>query len=348
MLFRSMQKHNGFFLNQPFELKTSIAVLTGRNGAGKTRFLEAIPGSIQVLDGERYVMSGAIRHIQSGGMQGSLAESHFDHASSSKRLDELVLVFNSMRDKFSSPYDPMEDMEHVARGLPFSYRQIHSGISNIAKKLGKSVWDLEGNEVKLYFQAPLRMFTGLDVAALFNEYIVRKRKNLFDMWLAKECGRGMQFLELDEFEKYFGSPPWILFNDILYEIFDGKIQLDPPVDELTDDFFVPILREAATGDIVPVEGLSTGEKNLLWLVVEIFKLRYLANGVDRVPELLLLDEPDAFLHPQMVVRFYSVIKIIVDSFDCKVIFTTHSPTTVALAPDQCVYCLLYTSDAADE
>ena len=55
MLFRSMQKHNGFFLNQPFELKTSIAVLTGRNGAGKTRFLEAIPGSIQVLDGERYV-----------------------------------------------------------------------------------------------------------------------------------------------------------------------------------------------------------------------------------------------------------------------------------------------------
>jgi hypothetical protein len=51
------------------------------------------------------------------------------------------------------------------------------------------------------------------------------------------------------------------------------------------------------------------------------------------PKLLLLDEPDAHLHPSMTVQFLDVIsEVLVRKHGVRVIMTTHSPSTVALAP----------------
>lgn len=62
------------------------------------------------------------------------------------------------------------------------------------------------------------------------------------------------------------------------------------------------------------------------------------NGLtERTPRVLLLDEPDAPLHPQMVQHFYRAMDVLANKFDCQVIFTTHSPTTVALADEGSIY-----------
>ncbi|MDA3135675.1 ATP-binding protein [Pseudomonas syringae] len=45
----------------------------------------------------------------------------------------------------------------------------------------------------------------------------------------------------------------------------------------------------------------------------------------------MLDEPDAFLHPQMVEKMYDVLFILVREYNVHIVMTTHSPTTVALA-----------------
>src|SRR5690606_26232930 len=50
------------------------------------------------------------------------------------------------------------------------------------------------------------------------------------------------------------------------------------------------------------------------------------------PKLLLLDEPDAFLHPKMVERMYEVLHEFHSSFGTVFWIITHSPTTTALAP----------------
>mgnify|MGYP006183719209 CR=1 FL=1 len=56
------------------------------------------------------------------------------------------------------------------------------------------------------------------------------------------------------------------------------------------------------------------------------------------PKLLLLDEPDAHLHPSMSQQFLNVIKnVLVDKFDVQIIMTTHSPSTVILAPNDSIY-----------
>jgi len=64
-------------------------------------------------------------------------------------------------------------------------------------------------------------------------------------------------------------------------------------------------------------------------------------GLVNLPKLLLLDEVDAPLHPSFTL---SLIETLAENFvgelDVAVIMTTHSPSTVALAPEESVYELV--------
>jgi hypothetical protein len=96
------------------------------------------------------------------------------------------------------------------------------------------------------------------------------------------------------------------------------------------------LRDRQTNEIIAAIDLSSGEKVLLQLVLWLF-----TAGKDGVfPKLLLLDEPDAHLHPSMTQQFLDVIsEVLVNKYGVRVIITTHSPSTVALAPDNSVFQL---------
>ncbi len=336
MIFRSKNPHKGFFLKNEFRLDSEVAVLTGRNGAGKTRFLEAVSNSIEVLDGERVVSPGKIRFVSSGAMQGTIRNS-YSHEDSRIQIGEIFAALKSNLDFYASPLDSERYMESVRGFGSYSSQHLHMIFSTIARKLGKSVRELTKDEIQLYFESPAQAWDVLDIGRLCNEYLRRKRQNSYAMWLAEAHGRAGIYLDAKAFDKAFGEPPWILYGNVLQEIFDGKISLRSPEDELADDVYLPVLIETATGEALSPEALSSGEKNLLWLASTIFNLRFGVDSLQGVPEVILLDEPDAFLHPKMVVKFYSVIQRIAELFSCKVIFTTHSPTTVALAPDDSVY-----------
>jgi hypothetical protein len=59
-----------------------------------------------------------------------------------------------------------------------------------------------------------------------------------------------------------------------------------------------------------------------------------------MPDLILLDEVDAPLHPSMVLSLLRTIEnVIVGQYGRKVIMATHSPSTVALAPEESVYLM---------
>ena len=65
---------------------------------------------------------------------------------------------------------------------------------------------------------------------------------------------------------------------------------------------------------------------------------YNSNEEMARPDVLLLDEPDAPLHPEFSKVFISaVIESIVKKAGVKVIISTHSPTTVAIAPEDSLY-----------
>ncbi len=71
------------------------------------------------------------------------------------------------------------------------------------------------------------------------------------------------------------------------------------------------------------------------LVASIYKSQ--SDGV--FPDILLLDEIDATLHPSMIKNLLKVIENIFLAKGVKVIFTTHSPTTVALASNDSIYVM---------
>ncbi|RAJ97593.1 putative AbiEii toxin of type IV toxin-antitoxin system [Larkinella arboricola] len=99
------------------------------------------------------------------------------------------------------------------------------------------------------------------------------------------------------------------------------------------------IENIANGIEVNMSDLSSGEKILFNFYLSIFiNKKYYSNG--RFPDLILLDEPDAYLHPAGVEALIkSLNNEIVKKNKTKVILTTHSPTTVALSPDDSIFQL---------
>lgn len=66
---------------------------------------------------------------------------------------------------------------------------------------------------------------------------------------------------------------------------------------------------------------------------------YKASADKHFQNLLLLDEVDASLHPAMMQNMLDVIERIFRQQGVKVILITHSPTTIALAPENSIYVM---------
>ena len=143
----------------------------------------------------------------------------------------------------------------------------------------------------------------------------------------------------DEFELLF-VPPWIIINSILTEncldfYFQGidksKFSVDVPVDF--------VLTKKSTEEVIPFADLSSGEKVIIGLILKLFTSKYYGETLT-FPELLILDEPDAHLHPEMSKLLLDVLgETFVKKYGVKVIITTHSPSTIALADENCIYQL---------
>lgn len=79
----------------------------------------------------------------------------------------------------------------------------------------------------------------------------------------------------------------------------------------------------------PIE-LSSGQKLFSFIVVNIL-------GAIRRDSLILVDEPELFLHPTLEIRFLGMLKRILQHFNSKALMATHSVVTVREVPSDCVH-----------
>ena len=127
--------------------------------------------------------------------------------------------------------------------------------------------------------------------------------------------------------------PWEIFNDI-GKALNFKFELDEP--NIEDKKFEVRLRDKAKKVFISPDSLSSGEK----VIFSLFVAMYSTHSEAHLPELIILDEPDAYLHPSLSRTLLDVVqKIFVEQHHIKVIMTTHSPSTVALAPKDSIYCM---------
>lgn len=141
-------------------------------------------------------------------------------------------------------------------------------------------------------------------------------------------------------EMYGGFTPWEILNDLLNAYGTFEYTITYPEEFITgvyshqsESTFIPKLINAEKNISINYDQLSSGEQILFSLALCLFK-----GKSDKIfPKLLLLDEIDASLHPSMIENLLRVIQEVLLKKDTKVILATHSPTTIAIAPEQSIF-----------
>ena len=87
---------------------------------------------------------------------------------------------------------------------------------------------------------------------------------------------------------------------------------------------------------VPIE-LSSGQRLFAYIVINLL-------GAIRRNSLVLIDEPELFLHPTLEIQFIEMLKEILSSFNSKALLATHSEVIVREVPADCVHVFQKTQD----
>lgn len=266
-------------------------------------------------------------------------------------LSNPTSVLKITPEQYLSIVKDNEKLETVRSSIKHAIRQVeHNIISNlngnlkyqittISELLNKSIICLTENDI---LSPTLPSWGQSDIfqqsfSRLFVAYRDLKLANELQQFRASKGLEGIAYLTDAKFIETHGPAPWKFVNATLLEA-GLDFEINQPVE---DDYapFQPTLTKKSKNVVVPFQNLSSGEKILMSFAFCV----YYANDRRQLsvyPKILLFDEIDAPLHPSMSKSIINTItKTLVDSFQIKVIATTHSPSTVALAPEESIYVM---------
>jgi len=168
------------------------------------------------------------------------------------------------------------------------------------------------------------------------DYYIKYYHNQINEFQDNQHGKNYGFLSEEDFIKKHGEKPWEIIGEII-DTFDSlEYKIDSP--EGTDPFKkyqLRLIHKKINNLEIDYKDLSSGERILMALVASIYK----TSSDSHFPGLLLLDEVDTSLHPSMVQNFLDVINNTFLLRGVKVILVTHSPTTIALVPENSIYIM---------
>ena len=85
---------------------------------------------------------------------------------------------------------------------------------------------------------------------------------------------------------------------------------------------------------VPLENWGSGTQNRTQILMTLFKARQISQSeasATKITPILVIEEPEAFLHPSAQAEFGSALQAMAEEFHVQVIVTTHSPYMLNLA-----------------
>ena len=291
-----------------------FVVITGPNGTGKSQLLDLIYNSVTNKQGttQKITITGKeIKPDEVTFLKGEWQLQNTGHIS-------LYTIQQQMDGYYSN----------FKQG---HYRHNHEGqikmfyaFQEILKKTGKQQNTITKEEFFEHFP---------EVLIEQESQLSQKIGEVFYNYRLSEIELLAQKLSESEIIGKIGERPWVVLREIIKE---SKLPFefnDPSKSGIRDGFQLKLTHQILREEI-NFNDLSSGEKVLISLVF------YLYNSQEKkvYPKLLLMDEPDAHLHPSMSQQFLNVIKnVLVDKFGVQVIMTTHSPSTLILAPNDSIH-----------
>ncbi len=312
---------------EPIELPR-FAVLTGRNGAGKTHLLQGIADGTIVLSSAGKPLQPT-RYVNDAQLAPVAAPLKGD-ARSAVDLRQLVEVYRAFRNARAAK--PSQRLNaHVNPQQQWIIDQIRTAC-------GKAEDDLDDADFERYW--PIRDYQPTEVfaeklATICVRYYQQRESNLNAQIKAERYGRALTYLSAEEFVALHGEPPWVFVNKALRDA-GMDIELAIPEEIVLEAPFVLQFRDLTSGAVIQSSDISSGEKVLLSLIAAMYNL----DGSRAFPSVLLMDEPDSHLHPSMTRLLLSVLeRTFVEEKGLVVLMTTHSPSTVALAPKDSLFAV---------
>ena len=294
-----------------------FAVITGENGSGKTALLEQI-NAISNLDTSKNqrIFNNQIK----------FQIKYFDNIKLELEGD-CSIVDESMK-TFKENYE--NAIKNGQDGKKDFYKE-HSRYFKRNKmpqskflKIGKdefykwlySINDINLESKPIIFDEELLLNT-------FGNYFIKFENHKRDLEKKYQDKSVKEIYDMVENEA--GKNPLDRINEILAEYY-GKYELEIIKEGFYEIKLVCIERQSKIS--VPMNNLSLGEQ----IIISLIMWQYEDTTLDST--ILLLDEPDAHLNPKMVKMLIDILKnVVVKEFDCQVIMTTHSLSSVAYCED---------------
>ena len=311
-----------------------FVVLTGKNGSGKSHFMEAMTKSeyCSVFDGEGKPLT-QVKYIPFNGLNPHIEE----------KCEYLGLT-NTRKQAWQNIRGLISEYEQSKRFNPtLTFAQFvasRAGRVKILGKLGALVnWDVKSITEELFaenYEISSDEIFSSQFASIFKLYNIRDRDNKFNKYLNEFEGECNKVLTDEEFVRLYGPKPWDLINKMLTSA-GLSYQVNHPEGGGNKELdFNLHLTDINSGTEIRVNDLSTGEKVLMSLALSIYNTK---EETAR-PDVLLLDEPDAALHPEFSkVLVHAIQESIVKEAKVKVMISTHSPMTVVLAPEESIFLM---------
>lgn len=343
-----------------------FAVLTGPNGSGKSQLLQAIEGGVgNAKERRRLQLEVSQQQDRLSKLQKSLEQvaktdprhsSYVDAAAGatmrfSAAQRDLQGTFYAEVNVSQTPGSPtlLTDKESVgvvsdayqgakSRGLALA--QVEKALE-VVKPRGYRGEDLDSRTTMGYGRQ-----AGATAPALTASALTDTPGRAVDVTSPLDgLGLAMQAYRVEDFSRYearkrgdpeppapLPEPPWNVVNALLAEA-GFAVRVAAPSGTVSES--EPV-RFVSRGQTVRVEDLSSGERTVVGLLASLYAGR---SGAD-LPTLLLLDEPDAHLHPSLTAQVLAALDgVLVRRLGVRIVLTTHSPSTVALAPDDSVFVI---------
>nr|WP_239058360.1 AAA family ATPase [Aliiroseovarius sp. PrR006] len=257
-----------------------------------------------------------------------------------KRKPLLSLTLDDIGD--SEVYEAFDGyrnrvLQHIRGDSRLKNTQQQKAMLKLANSIQSAVHELgESDFVELVDLTAQDGVLPSQLSRIFSDYYSKYDSNRYRKYRNAECGEKLDVLSEEEFTQRHGPKPWDVINEILnlFGTLPYKVT-DPEGLDRNDEFTVE-LEHQSRSDVKPTfEQLSSGEKVLMALVATV----YSSSSAEIWPDVLLLDEVDASLHPSMVQNLLSVLSETFVQRGTSVILVSHSPSTIALAPESSVFVM---------
>lgn len=316
----------------PFNIDLpDFVILTGLNGAGKTQLLTAIAQNHVIVTEDNGAELKPKKYVT--------AQTLSPNDSAVVTREQLNANPQNLWNQFSNWLQNRQNHPNYPIQNIFGHNtpQIKL-IDRISQSAKKQREELTSDDFFNYY--PFEDGLGQsdvfyqNFSGLFKRYQDKLDENEYKQYRHKIKGHtDIPFLTEDEFTNTFGEAPWVFVNKIIKEA-SLDYHINSPANSHRDAPFELKLVNNFNETEVKFGDLSSGEKVLMSLALALYN----SNFDIEFPKVLLMDEPDASLHPSMSKKFLDVIQqVFVNEKKVKVIITTHSPSTVALAPEESIY-----------